>query len=544
MPSQSAFFDEHAQHSALPTGHRYGSYPQYFSASPLNHAMGAGVHSSFLSHNWRSPPQTAANTFSESPLSTPYSETGSADSSYYMGDVASHAVGYPESSQRTHLPDAAYAAAIYQSRFHGGVSSVDDTTSYNSQGVANGRHALHSASCQFISSSEGSELPVSARHDAHNNPSTTSTTVQQFSPQRLMGMTGPGFSPQTGNFESTHSPPSSIQRSIPTSPQSQPLSYFYPDTRDLHYPPPLSIYPNSHSNAIARLGEPGSPSVVPPLVFDVDIGDEYEEGSECSLPSASSDTSRSSDRDMPSSIRDGAGGRGLSDEWQQSGRDSDAQHGDTGSPIEYDAQSPTLSSSTLASPTLSNENHEHGKSSKKSKMHQCNICAKWFPRPSGLATHMNSHSGARPYKCPVEGCAKSFAVRSNAKRHLRTHGIFPTTEHSAPPTQFTVGFDEPIVSDAPQVGKLPSKLRWVPQSLSSRTNVDHLKDPTSDSEDEYASACAVVSVPLPAVLPSSPKWDGDDRYEERNSYERFGMNPYLSSQWRGLPGPAILSSTL
>ncbi|KAH8113745.1 hypothetical protein DFH11DRAFT_1597089, partial [Phellopilus nigrolimitatus] len=28
-------------------------------------------------------------------------------------------------------------------------------------------------------------------------------------------------------------------------------------------------------------------------------------------------------------------------------------------------------------------------------MHQCRICQKLFPRPSGLATHMNSHSGAR-----------------------------------------------------------------------------------------------------------------------------------------------------
>lgn len=27
------------------------------------------------------------------------------------------------------------------------------------------------------------------------------------------------------------------------------------------------------------------------------------------------------------------------------------------------------------------------------------------------------------YKCPVTSCAKSFTVRSNAKRHIRTHGV-------------------------------------------------------------------------------------------------------------------------
>ena len=35
------------------------------------------------------------------------------------------------------------------------------------------------------------------------------------------------------------------------------------------------------------------------------------------------------------------------------------------------------------------------KHQKKSKMHQCEQCKKMFPRPSGLATHMNSHSGAK-----------------------------------------------------------------------------------------------------------------------------------------------------
>lgn len=180
---------------------------------------------------------------------------------------------------------------------------------------------------------------------------------------------------------------------------------------------------------------------------------------------------------------------------------------------------------------------------KKSKMHQCNVCQKWFPRPSGLATHMNSHSGAKPYKCPIPNCTKSFAVRSNAKRHLRTHGIFPSSEHPTAPSQFTVGFDAPIISEVHEVGKLPSKLRWVPQSLATRTNVEFLRDAQSDSDEEYPPSCPVLSVPLPAVVPSEPKWNGDD-FEDRNSYEDMGASPYLDShQWRALPGPAIVNPT-
>lgn len=125
-------------------------------------------------------------------------------------------------------------------------------------------------------------------------------------------------------------------------------------------------------------------------------------------------------------------------------------------------------------------------------------------------------------------------MRSNAKRHLRTHGIFPTSDHAAPsPSQFTVGFDTPLVSEVHDVGKLPSKLKWVPQSLATRTNVDHLRDASPDSDDEYSqSSCPILSVPLPPVTPSSPTWNPEDRYEERNSYELAEQSPYLSSQVR------------
>ncbi|KAI0631248.1 hypothetical protein C8Q77DRAFT_1062041 [Trametes polyzona] len=171
-------------------------------------------------------------------------------------------------------------------------------------------------------------------------------------------------------------------------------------------------------------------------------------------------------------------------------------------------------------------------------MHQCTVCFKLFPRPSGLATHMNSHSGAKPFKCPIPTCTKSFAVRSNAKRHLRTHGIYPSAEHaSTAPSQFTVGFDTPLVSEVHEAGKLPTKLRWVPPSLASRSNIDYLRDAASDSEDEYFQpSCPLLPLPLPPVTPSEPSagpWGGetDDRFvEERNSFAQADAAPYISSQ--------------
>ncbi|KAH7923453.1 hypothetical protein BV22DRAFT_582517 [Leucogyrophana mollusca] len=177
---------------------------------------------------------------------------------------------------------------------------------------------------------------------------------------------------------------------------------------------------------------------------------------------------------------------------------------------------------------------------KRSKMHQCDTCAKSFPRPSGLRTHMNSHTGSKPYKCSVPGCTKAFAVRSNAKRHLRTHGINPSTCDSSPPgSRFTVDFEEPVVTQVHDSGRRPTTIRWIPQSLATRTNVDWLTSPSSagtEGSEETSTAYPVLQTPLPAVLPSQSDYESGD--EERNSLVEAGRYPYHPSQYRGLPGPA------
>ncbi|KAL6299981.1 hypothetical protein BKA93DRAFT_695685, partial [Sparassis latifolia] len=53
------------------------------------------------------------------------------------------------------------------------------------------------------------------------------------------------------------------------------------------------------------------------------------------------------------------------------------------------------------------------------KRHVCSLCRKAFNRPSSLATHMNSHTGAKPFRCPA--CGQLFSVNSNMLRHYRSH---------------------------------------------------------------------------------------------------------------------------
>lgn len=52
---------------------------------------------------------------------------------------------------------------------------------------------------------------------------------------------------------------------------------------------------------------------------------------------------------------------------------------------------------------------------------ECEYCGKKFERMSVLKTHLNCHTGAKPYVCTVEGCDATFGVLSNMYRHVRSH---------------------------------------------------------------------------------------------------------------------------
>ncbi|KDR79968.1 hypothetical protein GALMADRAFT_1172209 [Galerina marginata CBS 339.88] len=138
---------------------------------------------------------------------------------------------------------------------------------------------------------------------------------------------------------------------------------------------------------------------------------------------------------------------------------------------------------------------------------------------------MNTHSNERPYACVFPGCPRTFGVRSNAKRHLRTHGIFPNPPDPGPvEAPYVVGFSTPMIlqphqrdirqhdgairgegSSSAQPGsedtestqslgqekrehsslKIPPyRVRWMPPSLTIRTNVPSLRK-VQDGPQEF-----------------------------------------------------------
>lgn len=370
----SQYYNQYQYASAAPR-YQQGSFPPApTGATMLGGAAGDTLTSFGSRQSWSSGSQHGSDY--DSPNSTPYSEYGPPlEQEYYSNTSSGQGVGYPESSQRTHVSSDATYSAMYAGRYYSPSSAgaLSPRTSRSPEEEL--------ASYQFTDSPQHaspvlpSDSTLKGGHGSWQDFPESSASYD-----RLSSTTSSSYPrPQVAMSSHLHSLSSVPVRSRPaqfTSTQDT-LSVF-PGRAATRGSPTLPSH-SSHLRLHGALGEPGNPSVVPPLVYD---GEEYDDESEGSLPSAGSDSYRTTYQQIEgrSSLDDMAGSVATS------GGGNSSELRSSTPPHDSDLSSPSMSSGGERTKTATQ---------KKSKMHQCGVCQKWFPRPSGLATHMNSHSGAK-----------------------------------------------------------------------------------------------------------------------------------------------------
>ncbi|KAK7005677.1 hypothetical protein R3P38DRAFT_1713631 [Favolaschia claudopus] len=112
--------------------------------------------------------------------------------------------------------------------------------------------------------------------------------------------------------------------------------------------------------------------------------------------------------------------------------------------------------------------------------YECTYCGKGFTRPSSLKIHLNSHTGEKPFVCPVDGCGRSFSVLSNMRRHARVH----TTPLVPPGSEASAGVPLSSASHhASSSGRWGHRRNSSASASSSSSRRSH--SVSSDEEEDY-----------------------------------------------------------
>ncbi|KAK0461300.1 uncharacterized protein EV420DRAFT_192016 [Desarmillaria tabescens] len=123
--------------------------------------------------------------------------------------------------------------------------------------------------------------------------------------------------------------------------------------------------------------------------------------------------------------------------------------------------------------------------------YECTYCGKGFNRPSSLKIHINSHTGEKPFVCPVESCGRSFSVLSNMRRHARVHTQTPSRQQELSSDESSEIISPPQSASSQSSGALsvaPSQSHWQHRrdssASASSTSSRRSRSVSSDDFDE------------------------------------------------------------
>ncbi|KAK2714246.1 uncharacterized protein LOC136039763 isoform X2 [Artemia franciscana] len=120
----------------------------------------------------------------------------------------------------------------------------------------------------------------------------------------------------------------------------------------------------------------------------------------------------------------------------------------------------------------------------------CDTCGKLFQNKSNLKIHMLTHSGVKPFRCPIEGCEMGFSTKQVTQVHLKkAHGY---NEDNMPHVERTI----PYTFDAYSAGNIKDTSRGK-SSLDPPDFEDSLRDLDTDNQSDYQPLLPEQLKPIP-----------------------------------------------
>ncbi|KAG6864562.1 hypothetical protein C0991_008657 [Blastosporella zonata] len=196
------------------------------------------------------------------------------------------------------------------------------------------------------------------------------------------------------------------------------------------------------------------------------------------------------------------------------------------------------------------------------KKHVCSTCSKRFNRPSSLRIHVNTHTGATPFRCLWPNCAREFNVNSNMRRHYRNHtspGVLRPqavdnrrrrkgwSSHNLVFIPGDSHIDSHSTSFGPPISSLP-----MDEGSDGSDNGNY----QGDEEDELDSLPGAASPVYPSKKACTStrrsRLSDRDRYDKRASFSRYSQSHMrsghsdqhsASSSPSSSPSPPLLNYT-